>query len=90
MRIRLQIGTPLVQVRLLEPVERNTSMILASCPISNEHRGFVATEHQQNYWANEVNYLLLNKRGATLTDVGNFLKQNLEELPKHSLIGMTP
>lgn len=88
MKKRLQIGTELVQVQLFDQVERNQGMILATCPISRESRGFVATEHQQNYWANEVNHLLLNKPGATLNDVSMFLGQDLQELPQTMLNGV--
>lgn len=90
MKKRLQIGTELVQVHLYEAQsERNQGLILAQCPISTMRRGFVATEHQQNYWANEVNYLLLSKPGATLSDVSNFLGQDLQEVPPHLIGGVT-
>lgn len=76
MKKRLTIASSLVQAELLEG-QGDTGKVALSCLQTGRTEEFAASVHQQNYYANELNCLFLHHPGATLTDVSNFLKQDL-------------
>ena len=77
--IRLTLATSLVRAELISAGTAAMGAIRLHCQQTQRARFFVASERQQEHYANELNYLFLHKPGATLTDVGNFLKQDLQE-----------
>jgi hypothetical protein len=83
--IRLTIATSLVRAELMPACPSSEGAIRLHCQQTQRARFFRATERQQEHYANELNYLFLHKPGATLTDVGDYLKQDLAELNQHGV-----
>ena len=90
--IRLTIGTSLVRAELMAACPSQQGAIRLHCQQTQRARFFKASERQQEHYANELNYLFLHKPGVTLTDAGDFLKQDLEEMNQHGVVleGLAP